>query len=74
MKNIISIAQLIVSLVLIVLVILQERGGGISETFGGEGAGGFATKRRGLEKVIYYATLVFLFFFAAISIANLLVK
>ncbi|BCX15932.1 MAG: hypothetical protein KatS3mg098_161 [Candidatus Parcubacteria bacterium] len=73
MKNIISIAQLVISLILIVLVLLQERGGGISETFGGQ-EGGFSTRKRGLEKWIYLATLFFLFLFAAVSLANLLIS
>ncbi len=63
--------QIAVSIILIVLVIIQERASGISGVFGGQGATPYQTKR-GLEKTIFYATIVFAVIFAALAIANLL--
>lgn len=63
--------QIIASIVLIILVIIQERASGISGVFGGQGATPYQT-RRGLEKSIFYATIVFAVIFAALAIANLL--
>ncbi len=67
----ILILQIIVSIILIVLVIIQERASGISGVFGGQGATPYQT-RRGLEKSVFYATIVFAVIFAVLAIANLL--
>lgn len=72
MKNIISISQLIISVIIIVLVLLQERGSGMGESFGGSEGGGFSQQRRGLEKTIFYATIIALVIFGGVSLANLL--
>ncbi len=65
--------QIIVSVILIALIIIQERASGISGVFGGQGATPYQT-RRGLEKSIFSATIVFAVIFAALAIANLLIK
>ncbi len=70
---IISIFQIIISVILIVLILLQERSSGLSGMFGGGGEGEFYQKRRGLEKMIFRATVVLVIIFAGLSLANLLV-
>lgn len=54
---ILSVVQIIVSIIVIVLILLQERSGGFSGVFG-YGEGGFYSVRRGLEKIIFAATVV----------------
>ena len=66
---IIAILQIIVAAVLICLILLQERSAGLSGLFGGEGA--FYQTRRGLEKVIFRATIVSVVLFAALAIYQL---
>lgn len=73
MKTILSVIQIIAAIAVIVLVLLQERGSGVSESFGGTSTGGFAPQRRGLEKVAHIATIVGLSLFAATSLAILLI-
>ncbi len=68
--NLITIAQVLVSLILIVLILLQERGAGASGLFGSSEAGFYQT-RRGVEKTIYIATIVLVVIFALLSILNL---
>ncbi len=46
--------QLAISVLLIIAVLLQNRGAGLSAAFGGD-FGGFHTKR-GLEKFLFFAT------------------
>ena len=70
MTNIISIAQIIISLIVIVLILLQERSSGMSGIFGG-GESEFYQTRRGLERLIFIATVVLVVIFAALSILNL---
>ena len=64
------IAQIVISILLIITILLQQRGGGLSPVFGGEG--GFYRTRRGLEKMIFYATIVLAFLFLATAFLNLI--
>ncbi len=64
-------AQIIISVVLIVLILFQQRGSGLGSAFGQDG-GGYST-RRGLEKNIFWATVVFGSLFIIFSILNLFV-
>ena len=62
--------QIIISLVIIGLILLQERSAGLSGLFGGE-SGGFYQTRRGLERVIFWGTIVLAVLFVVLSIAQL---
>lgn len=74
MKNILVIAQVLVSIAIIVLIILQERSSGLSGIFGGEGGGGgFYQTRRGAEKIIFATTIALAVIFLALALAHLLV-
>lgn len=69
-----TILQIIISIILIILVLLQNRGAGLAGSlFGGSGGVSFQTKR-GLEKTIYILTIIFALFFLIISILNLTLK
>jgi len=63
-------SQLIISVLLILAVLFQNRGSGLSSTFGGSGEG-FHTKR-GLEKFLFTATIVLGTLFILNSIAFLI--
>ncbi len=64
------IGQIIISLILIALILLQERSSGLSGVFGGQGATPYQT-RRGLEKAIYWGTIVAAAIFALLAVLNL---
>jgi protein translocase SecG subunit len=51
-----QILQLVVSLLITVLVLVQTKGKGLSSFFGGNS--GFYSTRRGLEKIIFIVTIV----------------
>ncbi len=68
--NILTLAQIIVSLLVIVLVLVQERGGGIGGIFGAAG-GGFYQTRRGLEQFIFVLTIISIVVFAVLALLNL---
>ena len=64
-----NLVQIILSVALIVLVILQSKGGSLSRMFGGEG--GVYKTRRGFEKTLFNVTLVVIvafFVFALLSV------
>ncbi len=65
-----NIIQIIVSATLIVLVLLQAKGGGLSSIFGGEGAV-YRTKR-GLEKTLFNITIVMAVVFGIVSILSVI--
>lgn len=65
-----NIIQIIVSVALIVLVLLQAKGGGLSSIFGGEGAV-YRTKR-GLEKTLFNVTIVLAVVFGVVSILSVI--
>jgi len=62
--------QLALSAIVIVLVLLQERGGGMSGLLGGDGTGTYQS-RRGVEKTIFYATIVSVAAFGALALVQL---
>jgi preprotein translocase subunit SecG len=59
--------QIILSIAIITLVLLQVKGSGLGSIFGGDG--GVYRTRRGVEKTIFNATigLVILFFILALT-------
>jgi preprotein translocase subunit SecG len=63
----ILIAQIVVALTLIVLVILQGKGTGLSGIFGG--STNYHAKR-GIEKTLFYATIVCAILFVVLAILN----
>jgi len=66
--QILTYAQIGLSLLLIAAILLQQRGTGLSSTFGG-GSMEYSTKR-GAEKIIFWATIVFVILFLSISVAR----
>ncbi len=50
-----QIIQIILSLTITVLVLLQAKGGGLGSIFGGDS--GVYRTRRGVEKILYQATI-----------------
>lgn len=63
---IIKIIQAVIGVLIVVLILLQERSTGLSSIFGGEG--GFYQTRRGIEKIIFRGTIVLIVIFIAISL------
>lgn len=65
-------AQIGVSILIVLLVLLQERSSGIGGLFGGGGEGVYQT-RRGVEKLLFYATVIAIIVFAGLALLNLLI-
>jgi protein translocase SecG subunit len=57
---------------LVIAILSQQKGTGLSATFGGSG-GGFHASKRGAEKVLHIATVVLAVLFILNSIAFLFV-
>lgn len=66
----IPILQIITAVLIVVLILLQERSAGLSGLLGGGGEGFYQT-RRGLEKIVFYATIVLVFVFVGLAVIEL---
>jgi len=67
---IVPIIQVILSAIIITLILLQERSSGMSGLFGGDSSG-YYQARRGMEKTIFYSTIVLCVIFVALAIYQL---
>jgi preprotein translocase subunit SecG len=68
MEFVLQLASIVVSVIGIVLILLQVKGGALGSLLGGEAGGGIARTRRGLEKTIFQVTIYLLIAFFAISL------
>jgi preprotein translocase subunit SecG len=71
MENILNIAQVISAILIVVLVLLQQRGTGMGGAFGGGGTEVYSVKR-GAEKIIFNLTIVVSIVFLGLGVARLL--
>jgi len=65
-----TILQVIIAIVLIALILVQERSSGLSSVLGGGGATPYQT-RRGMEKLIYSGTIIASALFFVLAVLNL---
>ena len=63
----IKILQIIVAIILMIVILLQNKGAGLGGVFGGGNGNVFATKR-GLEKKLFYTTIILSITFFTISL------
>ncbi len=66
MKQALLIAETVIAILLVGSIILQAKGTGLGSSFGGSGE--LYQSKRGVEKIVFYATIFFAFAFAALSI------
>ncbi|OGY25929.1 MAG: preprotein translocase subunit SecG [Candidatus Woykebacteria bacterium RIFCSPHIGHO2_01_FULL_39_12] len=71
MKEIILIFQVLVSISLVIVILLQQRGTGVGAAFGGGGA--VYRSKRGVEKLLYYTTIILGIIFAALALSFILI-
>ena len=69
MNQIIFYGQIAVSIIVIVLIAIQQRGTALGSAFGGGGE--FYSSRRGIQKNLHYATIVAVALFIVLSILGL---
>ena len=70
--NLLFVAQLVSAIILIGLVLIQERSSGLSGVFGGCMQDSSYQTRRGLERGIFWATVVMAIVFSALAALRLL--
>lgn len=67
----ISIIQILVSVLLVAVIVVQAKGTGLGSLFGGSGE--FYRSKRGVERILFIATIILAALFLLTSIANILV-
>ncbi len=71
MKEVFQIIEMIVAILLLVVILLQQRGTGLGGAFGSEGF--VYRSRRGVERFLFQATVGLALLFVGIAIAILIV-
>jgi len=66
------ILQILISVLLIALILVQARGAGLGEAWGGSSE--FFVSRRGMEKIIFLATVILAVLFLLSSFISLLLS
>lgn len=70
MKSVIFIIQVILGILLILVIIIQQKGSGIGTAFGGDLS--FYRTKRGAEKLLFYATIAIAAIFILASLIGLI--
>ncbi len=71
MKTVITVIQIVISLILVLIILLQSKGTGLGTAFGGGGE--IYRTKRGVEKILYLSTIVLVVLFFLSSLAAVLV-
>lgn len=73
MGNIIQILQIVVSIVLVAVILIQHKGAGLGAGFGGGGNAQIVQTKRGVDLFLHRATIVISLVFFALAVARIFV-
>jgi len=68
-----AIGQIVASVLLIVSILFQQRGSGGSALFGAGGGGGTYFQKRGIEKFLFWSTILLSIILFSLALINLLI-
>ncbi len=71
---VIRVIQIILCVAVIIFILLQARGAGLGSAFGGSSTGSVFKTRRGVDRLIFNTTIVFVVLFCLISILSAAVR
>jgi len=71
MNTILFYSQIAISVILIILIAIQQKGAALGSAFGGGGE--FYSSKRGIEKKIHYATIAAATLFLVLGVLNILI-
>ncbi|OGG14016.1 preprotein translocase subunit SecG [Candidatus Gottesmanbacteria bacterium RIFCSPHIGHO2_01_FULL_39_10] len=72
MRSILLLTNIVLSALVVILILVQGRGGGLGSAWGGGGE--MFQTRRGVEKLTLRLTVILILLFFTISMINLFVK
>lgn len=62
------IAQVVISVIMVIVILMQNRGDSLSGFLGGGGGGESFRTKRGMEKLLYYITIILAIAFVIFSL------
>jgi preprotein translocase subunit SecG len=71
MKNILTIVQVVTGILMVVFILMQQRGATLGNAFGGGSS--VYRSRRGVEKWLFYASILAAIIFLGTTFATLLI-
>jgi preprotein translocase subunit SecG len=71
LSNILDISQVVLAVLMMVVILLQQKGSGMGAAFGG--SSNVYNTKRGADKVLHNATIVMAVLFFLVSVVNLVV-
>jgi protein translocase SecG subunit len=71
MENILNIVQIVIGGLLVITILFQQRGAGLSGAFGGEG--GVYFKKRGAEKFVFISSIVLSVIFIVSAVIRMVI-
>lgn len=72
MQTIIVVAQILLSLLLIAVILIQQRGTGLGDAFGGGGT--VYRSKRGIERTLHRATILLAILFVGLAFGSLFLR
>lgn len=63
-----QVSSIVIAIALIILILLQVKGGALGSLLGGDAGGGIARTRRGLEKTLFRITIFLSIAFLGIAL------
>ncbi len=70
--RIIQVSQIVIAVLLVAVILMQNRGTGVSGIFGG--SDGVYRTKRGVEKILFRTTIVLAALFLGVSLARLIIS
>ncbi len=70
MQLVITVATIVISAILTLIILLQQRSAGIGQAFGGGSA--VYRSRRGVERVLFNLTIALAIIYIVLAVANIL--
>lgn len=71
--TVLSVVEIIISILLIIAIVMQQRGSGLGTMFGGSGGESYRSKR-GAEAVLFNATVFLISLFIVVGLAIAIVS
>lgn len=71
LENIFNISQFTLSIILIIIILLQQKGAGLSGIFGG--SGNVYSTKRGIDKILFYLTIAVAILFFGLSMVRIFI-
>lgn len=72
MNPVIALIQIILGIILILVIIIQQKGTGLGTAFGGDLS--FYRTKRGAEKLLFYLTIILSSVFILLSLVGMIVS